>query len=98
MLQISELEKAQNVHTQTFEAFELSSKVRDFRQRETKTRCTNVYFLNLEWSILNSCSEIATKVRDHRPKMSSKVRDSGQNVRTHRVQRVQLFPALIDSS
>ena len=41
--------------------------------------------------ILNSCSKIATKVRDHRPKMSSKVLDSGQNVRTR---RVQLFPAL----
>ena len=27
--------------------------------------------------------------------MSSNVRDSGQNVRTHRVQRVQLFPALL---
>ena len=35
-----------------------------------------------------------TKVRDLRPKMSSKVRDSRQNVRTHRVQHVQLFPAL----
>ena len=37
---------------------------------------------------------MATKVRDRRPKMSSKVRDSGQNVRTHRVQREQLHPAL----
>ena len=36
----------------------------------------------------------ATKVRDLRPKMPSKVRDSWQNVRTHRVQRMQLFPAL----
>ena len=39
--------------------------------------------LNLELSILNSCSKNATKVRDLRPKMSSKVRDSGQNVHTH---------------
>ena len=30
---------------------------------------------NLELRILNSCSKIATKVRDLRPKMSSKVRD-----------------------
>ena len=48
--------------------------------------------LNLELPILNSYSKIATKVRDLRPKMSSKVRDSGQNVRMH---RVQLFPALM---
>ena len=36
-----------------------------------------------------------TKVCDLRPKMSSKVRDSWQNVRTH---RVQLFPALMGVS
>ena len=46
----------------------MSSKVHDFRQRETKKR-----------------SKIATKV-DRRPKMSYKVRDSRQNVHTHRIQ------------
>ena len=48
------------------------------------------HILNLELPILKSCSKIATKERDHRPKMSSKVRDSEQNVRTHLVQCVQL--------
>ena len=47
--------------------------------------------LNLELPILYFCSKIATKVRYLRPKMSSKVPDSGQNVCTH---HVQLFPAL----
>ena len=120
-----------------FEGSEMSSKVRDFRQKNSRQKCGILgpssililntssilhsqssildhksqssililiiilntssililnHILNLELPILNSCSKIATKVRDHRPKMSSKVRDSGQNVRTH---RVQLFPALV---
>ena len=54
-----------------------------------------ILILNLELPFLNSCSKIATKVRDLRPKMSSKVGDSGQNVCTHRLQRYKLFPALL---
>ena len=66
------------------------------RAEKSCTRCNTsiILVLNLKLPILNSCSKIATKVRDLRPKISSNVRDSGQNVRTHRVQRIQLFPAL----
>ena len=112
-----------------FEGSEMSSKLRDFRQKKSRQKrvilgqssilntfsifnpnhhpqssssnlnphpqsAMLILILNLELPIPNSCSKIATKVRDLRPKMSSKVRDSGQNVRTHRVQCVQLFPAL----